>query len=320
MRCARIFGIVTVVLLVLSCGSYPRSAEGMSRSPDVGEKVQKGTTSRTLVVDGLKRRYEMYVPESFNGKNPVPVILGFHGGNSKPKNFSKISRLNEKVADTKGYVIVYPAGYQKFWHSGDDCCGPPFDEGIDDVAFVRAVLNDVEARLPVDKSRIYAAGFSNGGKMTYRVACTLSDRIAAIVVNASSLGIANCNPSRPLSVLHFHGTADTFHPYTRGRGTATKFDMIQTGAPDTIDKWLNWNQCSAKTEVIYKKGAAQCVAHSQCKNNTEVILCTIEGMGHQWPGFHIRFPRKLAKKLGPSTDDLSATNMLLDFFEKHAMR
>lgn len=303
--------MLLVPLMLLSVGCKARKQE-----PAPTEVSSTGKSEHHLKVGGKQRRYVLYVPRSLDSSKPAPLIIAIHGGGSKPESFGKITGLDRRAGEERGYVIAYPAGYKKFWHSGDDCCGPPYEENVDDVAFIRAVLKDVKQRVNIDDSRVYAAGFSNGGKMTYRLACKMTAELAAVAINGSSLGIKDCHPNRPLSVLHFHGTADTFHPYAGGRGTATRFQMPQDGAPATTRRWRDWNGCVGEGSSSYKRGAASCVTYNQCQSGAEVVLCTVEGMGHQWPGFEIKYPRKLAKKLGPSTKDLDATKMLLDFFSK----
>lgn len=279
---------------------------------------QTGKITRSLTIHEKQRYYLLYIPKDIDRTKAVPLILAFHGGGSNPEQFAKVSQLNERGGEHLGYIIAYPAGYKNFWHAGDNCCGPPYEENIDDVAFVQAVVKDIVSILRIDEKRIFATGYSNGGNMTYRLACELSEQIAAVAINASSLGLSTCKPKRPMPVLHFHGTADTFHPYEGGPGV-TEFNYLKLGAPETILRWAKWNECTDERRVTYKKGAATCITRSHCKQNAEVTLCTIEGMGHQWPGFTVRFPRGLARKLGPGTDDLSATDMLLSFFQKHPM-
>src|SRR5262249_9332828 len=191
------------------------------------------------------------LPPRLDPTKSAPLILSFHGAGANPKGWATLSKFNEQGGPL-GFVIAYPAGYKGFWHAGDDCCGPPLNENIDDVAFVRAVIDDVAAIIKVDPDRIFAAGFSNGGRMAYRLACELSDRIAAIAVAGSSLGMLDCHPKRPVPLLAFHGTADTFSPYLGGTGTATPFRIEQVGAPKTAQRWAELNGCqTANTKVTF---------------------------------------------------------------------
>jgi polyhydroxybutyrate depolymerase len=161
--------------------------------------------------------------------------------------------------------------------------------------------------------------------MAYRLACELSHQIAAVAVNAASMDLKTCRPGRPVPVLQFHGTADTFAPYNGGRNIIGREGI---GAPQTIKRWLDLNGCVGQPEVTYAKGNATCVTHSSCNQDADVVLCTIQGMGHQWPGFTVQVTAEQAKsrglppwyaRLGPGTDDLDATDMLLQFFQGHPM-
>jgi polyhydroxybutyrate depolymerase len=312
--------VIMAGALLLLMGDFSSCSRtiGVGDGVQAAETVPVGVSIRTLTVQGKQRYYRLYIPKSMNRTKPAPAILAFHGGSSTPEQFAKVTRLDELGGNQDGFVIAYPAGYEHFWHAGDDCCGPPYKENLDDVAFVRAVLDDLAAVVNIDNRRIFATGFSNGGNMTYRLACELSDRIAAVAINASSLSLKNCSPKRPVPILHFHGTSDTFHPYSGGKGV-TQYDYYKLGAPETIDHWVKWDGCTNDTSVTYKKGAASCETHPHCSQGSEVTFCTIEGMGHQWPGFIIRFPPRLARALGPGNMDLSATDMLLTFFQKHPM-
>jgi polyhydroxybutyrate depolymerase len=309
--------ILIAMLLLASCKARD----------EVLMPLPEGTSTRALIVDGRQRYYEVFVPRGLDRSKPAPVILAFHGGGSTPRAFAALTQFNQQV-QLLGFVIAYPAGYKRFWNAGDDCCGPPQEEGVDDVAFTRAVIDDLRTQIAVDDRRIFSTGFSNGGKLTYRLACELSDRIAAIAVGSSSLGVSQCQPVRPVPVLAFHGTADTFNPYHGGRGTATEFQMVQKGAPQTIERWARLNGCSGTTTVTYEKGAATAITYADCRQGATTTLVTIEGMGHQWPGHTFNIMPDRAKRLGipevfsrlgPGTEDIDATAMTMSFFQRHPM-
>lgn len=305
--------IVVGVFLLLACASRRHSysgADGLRGTSQAAAAVSRGTNVRTVTVDGQERSYHVFIPQELGRLKPAPVIFGFHGLASNPKQFAGVSQLNER-GGSRGYVNVYPEGYKGSWHSGEDCCGEAHKQGINDVAFARAILDDLASLVRVDQRRVFATGISNGGQMAYRLACEMSDRIAAVAVDAGAMRMANCRPKRPVSVLHFHGTADKLAPYAGG---ASRFGQVGVGAPKTIQRWVEFNGCSAETRETYKKGAATCVTQSNCNRGTEVTFCTIEGMGHQWPGKTV-----LPRVLGPGTEDLDATAMLLDFFVRHPM-
>lgn len=266
---------------------------------------------RSLTVEGRRRSYYLDIPGDLRPMRQVPVILAFHGGSGNPVEIAKVTRLSERAVPL-GFVVAYPGGYKNTWNAGD-CCGPARDEGIDDVGFVRAILADLEAMLRVDHRRIFATGFSNGGKLAYRLACELSDRIAAIGVVATSLGVTDRTPNRPVSILHFHGTADRLAPFSGGRGMAWS-SVEQVSVPSTIALWVQWNRCSGEARITREGERVMRFSYPSHHEGAQVVLYLIQGMGHQWPGGKALEPGLL----GPGSDDLSATDKVIEFFLAHA--
>jgi polyhydroxybutyrate depolymerase len=304
-------GLISVQGQIAPSHSGERIAHAL---PQGRQQLGAGEYTRHLTVNGLERSYLLHIPDGLDPRSPVPVILAFHGGFGTAKYFAQTTEIHERAGQA-GFVVVYPEGYGRSWNAGD-CCGPAQRRNIDDVAFVQALLADLGSIINLDPRRIFATGFSNGGKLAYRLACELSERIAAIAPAATSLGIADCNPNRPVPVLHFHGLADRYAPFMGGRG-AFEPAGVHTSVPETIAVWARLDGCTDEASVTFRKGAATCVTHQRCKQEAEVTLCTIERMGHQWPGF--RPQRIVERRLGPGTDDLSATDMLLPFFQRHPM-
>ena len=151
--------------------------------------------------------------------------------------------------------------------------------------------------------------------MAYRLACELSDRLAAIGVCVCGMNREECSPKNPVSVIHFQGTQDPLVPLAWGEYA--------------ISRWIRYNQCELEPVETYKNGAARCVTHTNPATKAEVTFCTIDGMGHQYPGLAIKLTENEANllglppilaHLGPGTDDLDATGMLLEFFARHVRR
>ncbi len=165
-----------------------------------------------------------------------------------------------------------------------------------------AFIDALEADLCVDGDRVFATGLSNGGFMAHHLACRLSDRIAAIAAVAGPNGTSPCTPSRPVPVLHIHGTADQIVPYNGFAGFVS--------VPGTIDAWHERNGCSDDVEVS-TVGEVRCERALGCAEGADVELCTVDGGGHQWPG-GMTIPG-----LGRNTNDLDATAAALDFFAAH---
>jgi polyhydroxybutyrate depolymerase len=274
-----------------------------------------------LTVGGLNRYYLMDIPVDTRTPAPMPVIFGFHGRDSTPLGFAAATKLT-RVASNNGIITVYPAAYEGTWNVRE-WRRPALRTGIDDVLFVRSLLDNLSDAWNIDRDRVFATGWSEGGTFVFRVACEMSEQIAAVAVVQSGLR-GGYSPVRPVPVLMFHGTADTFHPYYGGEGTEPIVrGLIQVGVPETVQRWLRFNGCTGPPETTYHNGAAQAITYANPHNGATVTLCTIEGMGHQWPGHTIPsmipgIPPWL-RRLGPGTDDVDATAMIVSFFLKHSI-
>lgn len=274
--------------------------------------MSSGDHVQHLTSGGIDRRYLLHVAARIERDRPAPLVLMFHPGYSSAAQFAELTGMSA-AAGEKGFLVAYPEGYRRSWNAGD-CCGPPQQEGVDDVAFTAAVIADIEKRWSVDPGRVYAAGFSNGGGLVYRLACELSERIAAIAVAASPLHIppASCRPSRPVSVLHFHGLADPVAPVEGGRGVVPDVGN-QQAAQAAIDTWVKLDGCEPRPRTVLQRGAARAVTYPGCEPGVDVTLCLVEGMGHKWPGA----PGQGRERFGPQSYDISATDMTVTFFEEH---
>jgi polyhydroxybutyrate depolymerase len=291
-----------------------------------------GEHDRTLTVGGLKRTYLVHVPNSYDGGKPYPIVLGFHGGGSGAKQFIFSSGLNE-IADTENFIAVYPngtgetiQGYGVFsWNGGSRQPGgtDPNLAKVDDVEFTKALLNDLATVVRIDEKRIYATGLSAGGIMTYRLASELSNRIAAIAPIASVIGTERINPQRPVSVIHFHGTKDEAVPFKGGKGKLDQSGTNFYSVDYSIQSWVKANGCKTQpiVEALPDKADDGTKAirktYGGGKEDSEVVLIEIEGGGHTWPG---RETLSGFEILGKSSKDISANDLMWEFFQKHPMQ
>ncbi len=280
------------------------------------------TITRTLPVDGRERSYLLHVP-SHDRTQTWPVVLAFHGATSNGRLMEQFSGLSAK-ADQAGFVAVYPNGTGNLpnvltWNGGA-CCGYAVNNNVDDVAFVRAVLDDLGQVLPIDPRRIYAAGMSNGAQMVYRLAGQLAERIAAIAAVAGPMGLAGWHPARPVPVLHIHGTDDQFAPFRGGRGPRSVYGTDFFSVKHTVRHWARRNGCPETPTVTEEPprvdDGTRIVrnVYGPGRNSSEVVLLVVEGGGHTWPG---RPPVPLV--LGKSTANLDANDAIWEFFARHPM-
>lgn len=288
------------------------------------DPLKSGDALRTLQVGKRIGTYLVHVPTSYDGSKPYPVVLALHGGGSNAEQMVRFCGLNEK-AEQASFLAVYPNGSgwlptMLTWNGGN-CCGFAMQHRVDDVTFVRAVLEDLEHVANVDRQRIYATGMSNGAIMAYRLASELSDRIAAIAPVAGPMGTETCAPKRPVPVLHFHGTNDEFAPFQGGEGAKSRSGTDFYSVEHSIRAWVEANGCPSAPLVVKEPDKANDgttitrKVYGPGKDGAEVVLIIIEGGGHTWPG---RQPP--LKILGKSTKNISANDVIWDFFQRHAMK
>jgi polyhydroxybutyrate depolymerase len=278
--------------------------------------------SRSLTVGGLNRTYLVHVPEGYDRNTPTPVVLALHGATMNGQMMAWFSGLNRK-ADEAGFIVVYPNGtgrFSSFTWNGGNCGSSHVQNKVDDVAFINALLDDLQRSYQVDTRRIYATGMSNGAVMTYRLASELSNRIAAIAPVAGSMGTEISQPNRPVSVLHFHGTLDEYVPFLGGKGKKSVTGTPYWPVDHSIQAWVKSNGCdeTPKIELVSKSGDELTVTrktYAAGNDGSEVALVVIEGGGHTWP--RMRSP---ATTLGKSALNISGNDLMWEFFQKHSMK
>lgn len=207
------------LLAVAGCGDGGGAAGNAEANPSLG--CEGGTLGESvdhvdLEFDGLQRSYELHVPPNYDGTTPLPLVVNFHGLTSFGTQQQGFSEM-DATADERGFIVAYPNGIDNSWNAGM-CCPTAADDNIDDVGFARAVVEDLGGRGCIDRARVYATGMSNGGFLSHRLACEAADMFAAAAPVAGMLLLdsAECQPSRPISIIHFHGTADTIVGYEGG--------------------------------------------------------------------------------------------------------
>jgi polyhydroxybutyrate depolymerase len=303
--------VILNILLVVTLACARTGGSTPNDSP-----VPVGETTHTLTYDGLERSYILYVPASMNKNEPVPVVFVFHGGTGNARSAIMMSNFNE-VANQHGFVVVYPNGTGGLsdkriltWNAGD-CCAYAQDNNVDDVGFVRAIMTDVQPLVSIDVKRVYATGMSNGAMLTQRLACEATDIFAAVAPVAGTLNFSPCQPSQPISVIEFHGTADRHVPFDGGIGPDSLVGVDFNSVQNSVEFWATFNVCNSQPQtnsidnVQYKVWA-------ECVDSTAVELYTIIGSGHSWPGGRSGWPGS-----DKPTQTISASQLIWDFFAAH---
>lgn len=298
-----------------------RKTDAPASDASDAELARPGTHTGRLEVMGQARLFMVHVPPGYRPGQPMPVVLAFHGGGGSMELQADDSRYGLlSKSDSAGFIAVFPNGHSGLpghhlatWNAGG-CCGSARDSGSEDVAFVRALIGHLKQRLSVDAGRVYAIGMSNGGMMSHRLACELSDQLAGIAAVAGTDATSSCQPRRPISVLMIHALDDDHVLYQGGAGpkafrdTSKVMDFVSV--PETERRWVQRNQCSATAQPVLERPGASCVRYSGCADGVQVQRCTTETGGHSWPGSD----RSRPGKEKPS-QALDANDMIWAFFQ-----
>lgn len=254
-----------------------------AKSPgcEVSPGYPLGTTEATIDAGG-ERSFRVHVPPGYDSQRPTPVVMMFHGGGGSGEQFQLRSSKMDPIADREGFITVYPDGTGTIhsWNAGD-CCGNAQRREADDVGFVAQLIDHLSQKLCVDRRRVFASGMSNGGMLSHRLACELSDRIAAVAPVASAMVFPACAPTRPIPLLQIHGTADGHVPWEGGEGCGIS-GVTMPSIDDTLSGWRARNGCAESSSETFAEGDTRCAVYTGCAAPVE--LCTIEGGGHSWPG------------------------------------
>lgn len=253
-----------------------------------------------IVSGGVTRHFLLHVPPSYDG-NPIALVLNFHGYGSNSQQEQALTGMSVK-ADEAGFIVVYPDGIESTWYTG------PVAQGEADRQFIRDLIARLETLYTIDPKRIYATGLSNGGGMTNRLACDMSDLIAAIAPDSGAYNFwQDCNPARPIPVLAFHGLDDNIVPY-EGSNPQALTPSIENWA----QAWAERNGCSATPKITTPVETVTVRTWSGCKQNADVILYTLADHGHSWPGSPI-MPEAITSQA------VNATDLMWGFFVAHPM-
>jgi polyhydroxybutyrate depolymerase len=290
--------IACYILLLTSCSGGSSQSNNNTTSEELVAQescINVGTNTKrcTLMHENLERFYYIYKPQSLSqNNNNVPLLFALHGYGSSAA-FHKSYTQYEVIAEENQFIIVYPQGYKldtiltnssSHWNSGAWTIG----SNVDDVDFINSVIELVEDKENIDPNRIYSAGMSNGGFMSYHLACNLSQKIAAIASVTGSMSretLSSCLSSHPMPILQIHGLQDFTVPYS-GNNT-----IGMESIDDVLDYWANYNSCNperilAVVDYDNEKGSIDFVNYDSCSNNVDLDLIRIPSMDHTWPALN----------------------------------
>jgi polyhydroxybutyrate depolymerase len=282
-------------------GAIAPSPSSASPSAPAGSDV-----SGTITSGKIERTYLLHLPPASTRLQPTPIVVAFHGWPMTAVKLADVTHLSA-VANEHGFAVLYPQGYGDSWSVPGGLPTPAQQAGVDDVAFVRALLDSVGPQYHLETSRAVATGISNGGHLVQTLGCQLADHLVGIVPVAAPLKIGNsskCSPSRSLSVLEIVGT----------------FDQKAATFPDTLSFWEHADKCpgvpvgSSLSDAAVDQTTVTISSFIDCRGGTEVTGYLVNGGGHAWPGGK---PLGGTDEVGVTTRQFDASELIWDFLSRH---
>jgi len=266
----------------------------------------------SLTQDSLVRYYNLYVPASYTGDDAVPLILNFHGYTSSAEAQMEYGDFR-KIAEREQVIIALPQGTKhpengfSYWNAHWE------EDGVDDVGFASAMIDKIANGYNINTDRVYSTGMSNGGFMSYTLACALNDKIAAVASVTGSMTLAQldtmCKPENPIPVMEIHGTADNLVPYGGNNDWMAPIE-------DVIAHWLKNNNCTEPAKVtqiedVNTEDGCNIEKHhyTNCENKSSIIFLKVINGGHTWPG--------TSKYIGVTNKDIDASEEIWKFFSNN---
>ena len=310
------------LLLLLFCSFAILSLNFNACRP--GHTPKNNDQSYTLQFDGYERNYIVHLPPVAKMQKPIPLLFNLHGGGGTAKGTPGLTfgRFNT-LADRDGFIVVYPNAVNKNWNDGRKLENVlAWKEDIDDVGFIKAIVNELKQKYKIDASRIFTTGMSNGGFMSSRLLCDRADIFRGGAILTASLSkdyLPKCNPEKPVAVMVMNGTDDPLVPYDGGMVKVfrkTRGEIVSTD--DYVDFWKTKNGCELKQDKVdlpdtVDDGTTVSVTkYSDCKEEGALVLYTVNGGGHTWPGGKQYLGKGL---IGKTNRDIVACDVIWDFFK-----
>lgn len=345
------FAVISVFLFYAIFSSVFAVAQEAKSTALSNQKISDRFIEFYIQHQGVERKYIVYGPLL---KKPIklPVVIAFHGGGGNAEKSIQFYDLHKK-AEKEKFLLVYPEGYGRILNSGSlgswnagRCCPPASKDNIDDVGFIREMIKKLNEDYKIDTKRIYLTGMSNGALMVYKLACELSDQIAAIAAVGGHDALDKCNPSRAVPTLHIHGTEDHCSSYNGGGcgGCGKDYMRAMLGLQKAktmlwdcesvqayFDIWSKIAKCNTKTNKFLLKDKVECQKYSGCANDAHMLFCSIDGMGHVWPGdtnykiaacrkhLNGKHCRNWKEIVGPTSDAIDANDFIWAFFKQQKL-
>lgn len=285
---------------------------------------------RVIQTEWGDREFILHVPTSHDPTKPLPLVIMLHGFGGSGLNAAKETGWSDK-ADQESFLVAYPEAtrpdksipqsFRKNPQAWNDGSGRfhAADQNVDDVAFIRAVIETISEKHPIDSHRIFVTGFSNGASMAFRLGAELSQHIAAIAPVAGTSWIKKPEPSNPISICYITGTADSLNPIQGGFPKLALGGKDQGGQPkppvqEFIDAWIEALGCSATPRTDETSNGVRRRMYKKGRQDSEILFITVDELGHHWPGGVSQAPNLL---VGKPSKRIQATDAVWEFFKSH---
>lgn len=299
-----------LILSLLSCADDMNDVDGLSEDPDTEESPVYGVQEVNITHDGQERSYLLYIPNSYDGASDVPLLFNFHGFTSNAREQMAYGDFRA-IAEREGFIIAHPEGLRfngsTHWNVGGWTVGSQ----VDDVDFTLEMIEDITSEYNIDQNRIYSTGMSNGGYMSFLLACQLSDKIAAIASVTGSMTpqtFDDCNPQHPTPILQIHGTQDVVVPYDGSSWTKS--------IDDVMAYWVTYNSCNGDADQsdipdvdTSDNSSVEEFTYQDCNKNIITKHLKVEGGGHTWAGSEIN--------VGGTNYDINASELIWEFLSQY---
>lgn len=269
----------------------------------------------SIAHDGLQRTYQLHLPSNYSTDTIHSLVIALHGGFGSGPQLETQSQLSVK-ADAENFIVVYPEGVQSLlnirtWNSGE-CCGYAANNDIDDVGFINSLIDSLLSIYAIDTTRVYVTGMSNGAFMSYRLACELSHRIAAIAPVAGSMNVDDCSATSPIPIIHFHSYNDLHVPYNGGYGTGVS-DHYNPPLDSVLNVWSLVDNCEITQDTLVNDSNYTHIVWENCDCSYSIEYYITQDGGHSWPG-------GTSTPIGdPVSEVINANDLMWDFFQQYSL-
>ncbi len=297
---------------VLATGIAGCSDTSESAQPHCTGKQQQtpGTTQASVEVQGTKRSYTVVVPTGYNASTPIPMVMAFHGRGMNGPLMLTLTGFDQ-VANENTFMVVAPSGQNEDWNLRDVA-----NADSSDIAFVEAMLDQLDNTYCLDNARRYAAGMSAGSAFTFALACMPNRQFAAFGGVSASFYRPVCDRSAPAPLIYFHGTADDVVPYKGGKVNSVGADGLRSTVEPvatTMSDWAKHNKCTVGPSTTTDKDVVES-QWSNCADSADIDAYSVTGGGHTWPGASDIVAQAIAGRLGKTTETVNASELMWQFF------